>query len=281
MRATFRVLISNLEGTLLDGETPARLEALHALRELHEREIPVVLCTSRTFEQTVVIREQLGIAGPFIVENGGAIYFPRGYFALTDVQSERKGDYQRISLGLPYAQTTLYLALLKKLVPGPIKGFSDMSLEEIAREGGLSPEEAARARQREFDEPFKIAKDTKAVLERLERTVKGSALSVSCGPRFFHLGCGSDPVRAVALLRKLYQDCYGPVTLAGVGNHPSDLPMLSAVDTPLIVASSGGRPGSELSQRLPKASKTRKSGSAGWNEVVSGMLKDWDRSHVA
>jgi mannosyl-3-phosphoglycerate phosphatase len=251
------------------------------LRELRKRKIPIVFCTSRTFEETVVIREHLGITDPLIVENGGAIYFPKGYFALADIQSERKGVYQRISLGLPYGQMTLFLALLKKLVPCPIKGFSDMSLEEIAKEAGLSLEGATRARQREYDEPFTIAKDTKAVLERIERTVKGSALSVRRGARFFHLGGGSDSGRAVAFLRKLFLDCYGPVTLAGVGNHPSELPMLDALDHPLIVARSSGKLDSELVQRLPNASRTHRSGPEGWNEVVSGMLKDWDRFHVA
>lgn len=281
MRATFKVLISNIEGTLLAGETPAHLEALPALRELHEREIPVVLCTSRTFSETVVIREQLGITDPFIVENGGAIYFPKGYFAMADVQSERKGEYQKISLGLPYSQTTLYLALLKKLVPGPIRGFSDMSLEEIAKEAGLSLEGAARARQREYDEPFKVARDSKAVLERIERTLKGSSLSVNRGVTFFHLGCGSDLGRSVTVLRKLYQDCYGPLTVGGVGSHLVDLPLLQSVDRPMIVPSSAGRREPDLALRLPKAQTSRRSGSAGWNEVVSRMLKDWDQSHVA
>ena len=216
MRATFRVLISNLEGTLLDGETPARLEALHALRELHEREIPVVLCTSRTFEQTVVIREQLGIAGPFIVENGGAIYFPRGYFALTDVQSERKGDYQRISLGLPYGQTTLYLALLKKLVPGPIKGFSDMSLEEIAREGGLSPEGSRAGPPKGVRRAFQDRQGhegrtgaARANRQRLglERQLRAPVLSFGLWER--PGSCRGPPAEAVPGLLRSRHPCWG------------------------------------------------------------------------
>ena len=279
MRISYKVLISDLDSSFLQEDARSFAAMVPALKELREREIPLVLCTSKTIEETVAIQERFGISDPFIVENGGAIYFRKGYFAATDSPCEKRGDYQRISLGLPYDETILYLALLKKLVPGPIKGFSDMSAEEIAEETGLSIEAAERAQQREYDEPFKVALHTSTILRQIEKILKGSELSVTKGGKYFHLTGSSNAGQAVVLLRKLYQERYGPVSLGGIGNGATDLLMLEKVDCPMIVAKIDGKQHQRPAQRLPQARKLHGVGPGGWTEAVSGMLEEWDQPH--
>ena len=41
--------------------------------------IPLVFVTSKTRAEVVRLQEEMGIREPFIVENGGGIFFPRGY----------------------------------------------------------------------------------------------------------------------------------------------------------------------------------------------------------
>ncbi|MDP2876998.1 MAG: HAD-IIB family hydrolase, partial [Holophaga sp.] len=70
MSASFQILFTDLDGTLLDESTYAFEPALPAIRALQERGIPIVFCTSKTFAETVALQEVLGITDPFIVENG-------------------------------------------------------------------------------------------------------------------------------------------------------------------------------------------------------------------
>jgi len=74
------VIFTDLDGTLLDAETYSYEAARPALAMLKKRQIPVVLCTSKTRAETEAIARRLGLKHPFIVENGGAIFIPQGYF---------------------------------------------------------------------------------------------------------------------------------------------------------------------------------------------------------
>ena len=66
-------IVSDVDGTLMDHSydlTPAK-ETIKLLQELS---IPVILCTSKTAAEVKVIRKQLNLTDPYIVENGAAIY---------------------------------------------------------------------------------------------------------------------------------------------------------------------------------------------------------------
>ena len=66
-------IVSDVDGTLMDHSydfTPAK-ETIKLLQELA---IPVILCTSKTAAEVKVIRKQLNLTDPYIVENGAAIY---------------------------------------------------------------------------------------------------------------------------------------------------------------------------------------------------------------
>ena len=78
-RAT-ALVVSDLDGTLLHQETYSFDEALPGIASLKERQIPVILVSSKTRAEIEPIREALGLEDPFVVENGGAAYIPRGAF---------------------------------------------------------------------------------------------------------------------------------------------------------------------------------------------------------
>ena len=66
-------VVSDVDGTLMDHSydlTPAK-ETIKLLQKLS---IPVILCTSKTASEVKVIRKELNLTDPYIVENGGAIY---------------------------------------------------------------------------------------------------------------------------------------------------------------------------------------------------------------
>lgn len=277
MKAAIQILISNMNVAIRSGTDPSFKAAF---QECKERGIPIVLCTSRTFEETLEVRRTLGVTDPFIVENGGAIYFRKGYFSATDIPYESKGEFQKVSLGLSYAQAIVFLSLVKKLVPAEIIGFSDMPTSALAEDSGLSMDEARRAQRREYDEPFKIAGNARGVLERIERTVRGSGLRIIQGGRYHHLLGGSDQRRAIAVLRRLYQDCYGTPTLAALGDAASDGPMLASVDRPMVLPTPDGRHYPRFVQHLPEPARTSVHIAKDLAHALSDMVRDWERCHA-
>lgn len=277
MTSSIQILISNVSTATRSESDPSFKSAF---QECKERGIPIVLCTSRTFEETHEVRRALGLTDPFIVENGGAIYFRKGHFPATDIPCETKGEFQKVSLGLPYAQATLFLSLIKKLVPSEIVGFSDMPPSALAEDAGLSLEEARRAQRREYDEPFKIMGNAKSTLERIERTVKGSGLKLIQGERYHHLLGGSDQGRAIAVLRKLYQDCYGTPSIAAFGSSASDVPVLANVDRPMVLPTPDGRHYPRFVQHLPEPARTSVRKAKDLIQALSDMVRDWEQCHA-
>jgi len=95
------LVFTDLDGTLLDDgyQWEAARPALELLRA---REIPVVLCTSKTRAEVLPLREDLGLRDPFIAENGGAAYIPRNYFPFALPTARVEAGFQVLELGTRY-----------------------------------------------------------------------------------------------------------------------------------------------------------------------------------
>ena len=70
------VIFSDLDGTLLDHNTYSFDAAKQALESIEDKEIPLILCTSKTRGEIEYYRELINNKHPFISENGGGIYIP-------------------------------------------------------------------------------------------------------------------------------------------------------------------------------------------------------------
>lgn len=115
-----------------------------------------------------------------------------------------------------------------------IKCFEDMSAEEIAKDTGLNLRFAALAKQREYDETFKI-EDTrekiKAVLDKIEE----AGLSYSHGGKYYSAMAGSDKGKATRILIELFGRKLAKIETIGIGDSQNDVSMLKAVDMPVLV----------------------------------------------
>ncbi|MDH7511648.1 MAG: mannosyl-3-phosphoglycerate phosphatase [Clostridiales bacterium] len=227
------VVFTDLDGTLLDHTTYRFDAALPALRLLKKKNIPLILCSSKTAAEIERLRKQLRLRHPFISENGGGIFVPRGYFDQDFVHDKKTPDYAIIELGAPYSELRAFLNRLQKRFPDTIQGFGDLETEEVARLCGLSVEEARLAKQREHDEPFLLHE---ARLEaEIVREARAHGIQVTKGGRFYHLIGGNDKGRAVSILTDLFRQERGETTTVGIGDSLNDLAMLAAVDYPVLV----------------------------------------------
>ena len=114
------------------------------------------MVSSKTWAEIEVYRRRMDIKDPFIVENGGAIFIPKGYFQDMAPRATLKDDYECLELGKPYRELVTMFNTLKKRLKLNMIGFHQMDGAELMQMTGLSAEEAVGASQREYDEPFVI-----------------------------------------------------------------------------------------------------------------------------
>jgi len=210
-------------------------------------------------------RRRLDNRHPFISENGGGIFIPQGYFS-SPVEAEVSQGYYLIRLGMPYAEIRKRFVRLRAELHAGVRGFADMTIGEVAALTGLSENEAALAKQRDFDEVFVF---DGAPDERFLQAIEASGLRWTQG-QFFHIMGDHDKGRAVNLLKLHYQRERGAITCIGLGDSLNDLPLLQAVDHPVLVRHADGSFDPRID--IPGLLRTRYAGPAGWNEAVLQLL---------
>lgn len=258
---TSRVVVTDLDGSLFHPSTYSFEAAMPALELLRQRDIPLVLCSSKTRAELEDYRERLHNQHPFIVENGGEILIPDDYFSFS-IEGKKRDGYRVISLGTPYPEIRRQFVQIRDKMGISVRGFGDMTLDEVASLTGLTKHEAALAMQREYDEPF-VFPD--ASDELLLQAIEASDLKLTQG-RLFHIMGNHDKGKAVTILRRFFDQKQGPVAIIGLGDSLNDLPLLAAVDQPVLIRKEDGTHDPRIN--IPGLYRTEGIGPAGWNEAV-------------
>jgi mannosyl-3-phosphoglycerate phosphatase len=262
------VVFTDLDGTLLDARDYSFAPAGEAVGLLKEEGIPLVVCTSKTTAEILYWRERLGNSHPFISENGGAVYMPAGYFPFVPEGSREEGGYHVTGFGTPYGRLREAVSRLREK-GFAIRGFGDMDDGEVATLTGLTLEQSALARKREYDEPFVMA-DGGGAPEGLLAAIGSLGLKYTRG-RLMHILGDNDKGRAVLYLAGLYARVYGSVVTAAIGDGMNDAPMLAIVDYPFLVRKPDGS--HERMINDPRVVRVDGVGPEGWADAVMGLVK--------
>jgi mannosyl-3-phosphoglycerate phosphatase len=264
------IVYTDLDETLLDRETYSFAEAAPALEGLAARGIPLVPCTSKTAAETLHVLDLLRMASPFIVEGGAALYVPKS-FKPTVVGWVDRGRHWMKPLAAGREEVLRGFAALQESAGGALRGFSEMNVDEVAKETGLPLEQAAMAMKREFDEPFRIEGAREGMASKLAAVARARGLVVSAGGRFHHLHGDTDKGRAVREMTALYWRALGRVRTIGVGDSDIDRPMLDEVDVPIALPHRDGTVARSLAG-VPGVRRAEKPGPAGWSQAVLAAL---------
>lgn len=261
------VIFTDLDGTLIDHKTYSYIDASKTLKSLKKKNVPIILCTSKTRAETEKYTDRLNLRYPFIAENGGAIYIPKDYFSFKYHFDKVMNQYNVIELGTPIAQLNKVMKQIKK--DGfDIKTFSDMSVSELSKDTGLTKMDAIRAKKREYDVAFRIL-DLKGKAE-IVKTIKAAGYNTSAGGRYHHLMGDNDKGHAVKILTDLFRKRYGGLKLKtiGLGDGENDISMLKNVDIPVLVKN--------REHKKPEidfeATYTISEGPKGWSETIDELL---------
>ena len=248
------LIFSDLDATLLDHNTYSFQEALPALQLIRKRKIPLILSSSKTYDEMIVIRKELNNHDPFIYENGSGIYF----------------EDNKVSLGTSHSEISNLLQDLKKRFS--FISFYELGPEGIQKETGLDIYASERAYRREFTEPL-IWKDSTQNLIIFKQLLQQNNLTAAQGGRFLTISSAKNKGDALLWVKKRYESIAKvKITTIGLGDSENDINMLDCADNAIIV---------RHPKKLPPNINGHASliitdaiGPKGWNEAIINILDE-------
>lgn len=262
------LIFTDLDGSLLDHDGYSLAGARPALSRIRRLGVPLIFTTSKTRVEVEALQKELEMAQPFIVENGGGLFFPPAFTELPVPAAEKSGPYRLLRFGVAYADLRRFLS--KHGPSFQVRGFGDMSEAEVAELTGLSPQQASWAKAREFTEPFLCAGD----LEEFRALAASQGLAITKGGRFYHLmGNKQDKGRAVRAAIRAWRFAGHPVLAIGLGDSLNDEPLLANVEIPVQIP---GPDGYFARLAVTPLVRAKYPGSRGWGAAVMALLDDWE-----
>jgi len=273
MTTTPRLLIiTDLDGTLLDRDSYSFEPAKPALDLIRLKGIPLIFSSSKTRREIERYREKLENDHPFVSENGGAIFVPKDYFSFPFPYDRELEEYFVLELGTFYLRIIEVLESIKKETGIGIKGFSDLSEEELASLCGLSLEEAAFAKKREYDEAFMIEGGEKEA-EIVRKKIEGKGMNYVWGGKFHHILGKNDKGKAVEILKGLYSKEFSSILTIAVGDALNDLPMLERVDHAFFLKGKGDV-SLDVLPPIKNLTTINETGPQAWNGAILSVLRE-------
>ena len=266
------LIFSDLDGTLLDHETYSFEPATRALELIRSKNIPLILCTSKTRKEIELYRKLLDNRCPFISENGGGIFIPDDYFSVNFKYDRKIDGYNVIEIGTSRENLTRVLKSISDDTGINIRTFSDMPLNEIAKLTGLDAKTAEFAMERDYSEPFVLEEEKYTAIIQQKIILKG--YSHTRGGRFNHILGGNDKGKAVNILSSIYRSEYVDIKSVGIGDSLNDLPMLTVVDQPILVRKPNGAYDPDI--QIPNLIYAKGVGPAGWNASILKLFMNYD-----
>ena len=212
------LLFTDLDGTLLDHATYLPGPAAEAVRSLIDQGVGVVMATSKTAAETHHHAADLGIPHRAIIENGGAVIWD---------------GVEVASFGMAYDEVRECLASAAVEAVVSVRGYGDVSADELSNLTGLSSSAADRARQRKWSETFTMEPADDASRERLEAALSARRMRLTGGGRF-HTAHG-DHDKVSGIQRAVELSGSAKSLTFGVGDAGNDLGFLGMVSHPMVV----------------------------------------------
>ena len=256
--------MSDLDGTMLNHHSYDVQAAIDAIRTLQEKNIPVILNTSKTYNETISIRKTLGIEDAFIVENGSCLYLPKSSFD-KPVSAAERDDYWEVLLGTLHQEIERVLDSTGLAEDDAIR-LSRCGVQQTVDLTGLSAAQSEQAIAREFSEPL-IWKSDESSLSAFKQQLRQNGLTTLQGGRFLHVIGDCDKGKATTTLVGCYSDIVKTIAL---GDSANDAAMLLVADISIIVNSPSN---DQLCKLVSADMRTTQAAPEGWREAIEKSLQ--------
>ena len=268
----FIVIFTDLDGTLLDHNSYGWQKAEPALRLCKEKQVPLIPVSSKTRAEIRILQQELGLSSPFVSENGGGVFFPKEGKHPHPSDAVLSHGVWKWSIGPAYDFLVKALEEIREEQEWKIRGFSEMTPEEISSITGLDLASARLASQREYDEPFVLMEEGTYDTDALHHAASKKGLRITRGGRFYHLHGKGDKGEAMERLVAWYRTYHPSLLTIALGDSPVDFSMLKRADYSVLIRSSHQYP--ELKEMIPRLRVTQEPGPTGWNAAVLDILNN-------
>ena len=251
-------VVSDVDGTLMDHSydlTPAK----ETIKKLQKLSVPVILCTSKTAAEVKVIRKELNLTDPYIVENGAAIYG----------ESLKKVN-GKIILGEKYETLEDILNLISKEIDYKLIPLNKLTNQEATELTGLEGISLTLMRDRHWSMPF--LNPPSFLEKRIDICSKKFKVDIFKGNRMSHLlSINSNKGKAINALKKYSNK--EDIRIIGLGDSPNDLPLLLNSDIKVVIPGIDG-PNLSLIDKLKGLEFTIASepNGYGWKNEINKLI---------
>ena len=251
-------VVTDVDGTLMDHYydlTPAK----ETIKTLQKISIPVILCTSKTASEVKVIRKELNLKDPYIVENGAAIY-----------GESLKRVNGKIILGKKYKYLEEILNIISKEIDYKLIPLNNLTDQEATKLTGLKGNSLNLMRDRHWSMPFLNPPDY--LVEKINIACKKFEVNIFKGNRMSHLlSIKSNKGKAINALKNYSNN--QNIQIIGLGDSPNDLPLLLNSDIKIVIPGIDG-PNLKLLDQLKDLEFTLASepNGYGWKNEINKLI---------
>ena len=258
-----KMIFTDLDGTFLNHNDYSFEASMEALNKIQQTNTSFIFTTSKTKAEVIQLQQKAGIIEPFITENGAALFIPKGYQGFFLDELLEQDGYKVLVFGKRYSEILSFYHKYKREFG--LKGFYDMSVEEIMELTLQTYKDATDAKQRDFTEPFTIKDPSK--IPELEKLANQNGLKITQGGRFFHLIAKTqDKGIAVRKTKQLFEALFHEEIFSfGFGDGRNDIPMFENVDQAVMIQN---HQGSYVDCDVANIKRSSYQGSKGFNEMV-------------
>jgi len=268
-----RVVVTDIDDSLLEPGARALPGERAALDLLSDRGIPLVINSSRTHAEIERIQETLRLLAPSISEHGSALFIPPGSFPSIPDRAARAVSGHVLEFGRPYHEVVDAVRATSRELGMEIVGFADLTIEDAARELGVTDVEAQLAKLREYTELIRIADETDARRSHVFNALRRRGLR--CWPTGRHhlVTATRDRAESLMTVKALWRDAWGePPCIVGLGNTEDDVTWLRHADIAVIVQHDHAGVDPRILSKLPTARVSQRPGRLGWSDAIFDVL---------
>ena len=267
------VVVTDIDDSLLEPGARALPSERAALDFLADRGIPLVITSSRTHAEIERIQETLRLLTPSISEHGSALFIPPGCFPSIPDRAARAVRGHVIEFGRPYHEVVDAVRITGRDLGVEIIGFADLTIEDAARELGVTDVEAQLAKLREYTELIRIADEADARRSHVLNALRRRGLR--CWPvgRHHLVSATRDRAESLLTLKALWRHAWGePPCIVGFGNSEDDVTWLRYTEVPVIVQNDHNGVDPRILSKLPTARVSQRPGRVGWSDAIFECL---------
>ncbi|MGH1485211.1 MAG: HAD-IIB family hydrolase [Cellvibrionaceae bacterium] len=263
------LIVTDLDGTLLDHHTYSFDAAVLSLKKLEEHNIPVIINSSKTATEIENLRLTLNNRHPFITENGSGIIIPDTYFPRKPKEAEQWKSYWEITLGKPRKHLIDGLKSLPEHFNHCYRAYHQSSAEDIMEMTGLSKKESMLSLDRRYTEPLQWLGNP-SERNQFFGHIHKQHIHYTEGGRFIHLMGHTNKGSATTWLSRHYEkEVHQTVKVIALGDGKNDIDMLKAADIAIVIRSPVNEP-PEFDH--PCKIISTQLGPVGWAECIDNIF---------